>query len=113
TRNPAGTCRPQARRSDPADRSAAESAAAAAISAIGVIPRATTPPPARDTVRMVARLRPRPAVDNRDRGFALGRSLDARADPIAGRAGRERAAVAPVHGAARVPSAMAAAGAPF
>ena len=55
-----------------------------------------------------ARVQP---TDNRDRGFALGRPIDAGTDPTAGRARDDGAAAAAVYRATRVSRRMAAAGA--
>ena len=85
-RAPAGAGGTQARRSHPADCSAPESAAAGGLSALDAVTRAAAPPPAGDAGRMGAGLGPRAADSDRDRGLALGRSLDAGIDPTAGRA---------------------------
>jgi hypothetical protein len=101
----------QARRSYPSDCSALESDAARDVSTVATFARAATPPLAGHVSRMGPGCRPSATVSDRDRGFALGRSVDAGADPIANRAGAKDAAAASVHGAARVSRPMETAGA--
>ena len=77
------------------------------VSAVVAVARPTARALAGDAGRVDARFGQNATAGDCDRGFALGRSFDAGADPTAGRAGGDRAAAAPVHGATRVPSALA------
>ena len=83
------------------------------LSALIVVARAAAPPPAGDAGRVGAGRCPRAAAGDRDRRFALGRPVDAGADPDCWSSRGRGAAAAPVHGAARVSCAVAAAGASY
>ena len=85
----------------------------AEVSTVIAFTRAAAPPLAGHAGRMGAGRRPSAADGDRDRRLALGRPLDAGADPTAGRAGGDGAVAAAVHGAARVSRPMAAAGASY
>src|SRR5206468_6316894 len=100
-------------RSDPAARSAPESAAIGEVSTLIAVTRAAAPPLAGHAGRVRAGYCPSAADRDHDRRFALGRPVDLGADPIAGRAGSAGAAAAPVHGAPGVSRPLAHAGPPY
>jgi class 3 adenylate cyclase len=75
----------------------------AGLNPVDAIIRTAATPVASYAGRMGTRGGADTAAGDRDRGFTLGRSLDAGADPTGSQPGHGRAAAAPVHGEARVP----------
>ncbi len=94
-----------------ADCSALEFVDSGQVSASAACTRTAAPPTTGHAGRVGAGRRSRATDCDHNRGFALGRPVDAGASPTAGRTGGNGTAASPVHGAARVSGAMADAGA--